>query len=131
METIAVVYNNCYGGFGLSDVALFAYNEKRTRCGLQPVKHYGKIPRTDPMLVDVVRELGKEANGFCAKLKIEDIPGEYATCFKIHEYDGLESVECDPKDLVAEQLKSLNIDEMSDNECRQTLISMIKLVNPQ
>ena len=48
------------------------------------------IPRHDPALVEVVEELGKEANGMCADLAIAEIPK--GTKYRIDEYDGNESV---------------------------------------
>jgi hypothetical protein len=49
------------------------------------------IDRTDPVLVEVVEELGEKANGFAAELKVVDIPK--GTLYRIDEYDGLESIE--------------------------------------
>lgn len=46
--------------------------------------------RTDPILVQVVEELGDKADGRCAKLYITEIPA--GTLYRIDEYDGLESV---------------------------------------
>jgi hypothetical protein len=48
------------------------------------------IERTDPVLVQVVEELGDAANGAFARLRIEELsPG---TLYRIDEYDGNESV---------------------------------------
>ena len=47
--------------------------------------------RTDPILVQVVEELGDAANGRCAKLRITEVPA--GTLYRIDEYDGFESVE--------------------------------------
>jgi hypothetical protein len=47
--------------------------------------------RADPKLIQVVEELGEEASGACAKLKIVEIPD--GIDYEIDEYDGLESVE--------------------------------------
>jgi hypothetical protein len=130
MTTIAVVYNNLHGGFGLSDIALCTYNEKRTRAGLQPVKDYDSIARTDPLLVEVVRELGNKVNDEFSDLKIKEFPVEYATCYEITQYDGLERVMCDPVALVGERLAKLDLTNMNDNECRETLSSLINLIKP-
>lgn len=46
--------------------------------------------RTNPLLIRVVEELGQEANGFAAELKIVEIPD--GTDYVIDEYDGLESI---------------------------------------
>jgi hypothetical protein len=48
------------------------------------------LDRADPVLVQVVEELGDTANGRCAKLRIEDVPA--GTLYRIDEYDGNESV---------------------------------------
>ena len=48
-----------------------------------------KIDRHDPVLVQVVEELGDKANGKYAKLAIAEVSGPY----RISEYDGFESVE--------------------------------------
>jgi hypothetical protein len=47
--------------------------------------------RTDPILVQVVEELGEKANGMCAELQIAEIPA--GTLYRIDEYDGFESIE--------------------------------------
>lgn len=44
--------------------------------------------RNNPLLVQVVEELGEEANGMCAKLKIVEVPDSVEV--EITEYDGLE-----------------------------------------
>jgi len=46
--------------------------------------------RTDPVLVEVVEELGDKANGMCAKLRIIALPA--GSKYHIHEYDGFETV---------------------------------------
>lgn len=47
--------------------------------------------RSDPILIQVIEELGKKANGMCADLAIEDLPA--GTRYRITEYDGYEGVE--------------------------------------
>lgn len=48
------------------------------------------ISRNDPFLIKVVEELGKEANGDCADLKIVEIPDDIL--WQIQEYEGIEKV---------------------------------------
>lgn len=50
----------------------------------------GDLERTDKTLIEVVEELGAEANGWAAKLKIVEIPDDVD--WYIHDYDGLESI---------------------------------------
>ncbi len=82
-----VIYNACFGGYGLSEKAKKLYNEKAGGS----VKYYGNIARHDPILVSVIEELGEEANGMCSELALIDIPEGYD--YVIDEYDGLERIE--------------------------------------
>lgn len=97
-----VVYNACYGGFGLSRAA----TEKLATMGVQGAKEHladpeavrfysysaRDISRHDPRLVQVVEEMGEDASGQCAALRVEDVgPGPVA--YRIKEHDGNEHVE--------------------------------------
>lgn len=83
-----VVINNCYGGFGLSDKAVTEY---RKLAGLSENDfQHRDLPRDDPYLVKVVKDLGPKANGAHANLKIVEIPGDVN--WHIEEYDGNEWV---------------------------------------
>ena len=113
-----IVYNACSGGFSLSEVAMRRYAEIKGepiyvgkydssyniywRVPLEERPGWGIVPpesftwsdrdfdRTDPVLVQVVEELGDLANGRYANLKIRELlPG---TRYRIDEYDGYESV---------------------------------------
>lgn len=100
-----IVYNDCYGGFGLSDEAiemyldLKGYKFKKTNRGwgsCYSVEGWddfydGNIDRSDPILIQVVETLGEKANGACANLIIEDLPK--GTLYRITEYDGYETIE--------------------------------------
>jgi hypothetical protein len=105
-----IVINSEHGGFGLSDEAMEIY---LTRKGLPFVKEQWKfgssnrfifmksddkkecyfeseIERNDPVLVQIVEEMGDEANGNYSSLKIVEIPDDVK--WYIGEYDGMESV---------------------------------------
>lgn len=101
-----IVYNKCYGGFGLSKKAVERYFELMG-WGLVAVKedygweyyhcqHSGEyfyprdLERDDPILVQVVEELGEEASGDNSELAIHELPS--GTKYRIDEYDGYESV---------------------------------------
>lgn len=116
-----VVYNACYGGFGLSEEAVKLY-AKLAGIEIYPVKNRwitfwfteepngrsieemfsqgvkdfseDSIERHDPILVQVVETLGDVASGSCAKLRIAEISGRQ---YRISEYDGSESV-IEPED---------------------------------
>lgn len=110
-----VVYNACYGGFGLSDAAIERYaelkgitlypekgrwggtiyyleprTENKKQNGLRPAFWESDLDRADPLLAQVVEELGDAANGDHGKLEIVELePGER---YVIDEYDGYERV---------------------------------------
>ena len=80
-----VVINSCYGGFGLSKTAKDLYSEIS---GNEVVFDEFVISRADPVLVQVVEELGEFADGDFAELKIVEIPD--GVDWFIQEYDGVE-----------------------------------------
>ena len=113
-----VVYNACYGGFGLSKEACQRYwdikgqqvwieqnpefisldmfnvwlvppEERLEKAYSKQTWYNNYVDRHDPVLVQVVEELGDKANGMCAELAIDEVDGPY----RIDEYDGFESVE--------------------------------------
>ena len=61
-----------------------AYNKKHS----EQTWYYGNVSRHDPILVQVVEELGKKANGDYGNLAIAEVSGSY----RIDEYDGYETV---------------------------------------
>ena len=110
-----VVYNACYGGFRISKAAVIRARELGAtwslcgadggRCTLvgevlidgeietetsffDDVSIRG-VPRHDPILIQVVEELGDEGAGRFSKLTIREVNDSY----RITEYDGLERVE--------------------------------------
>jgi len=103
-----IVINSDYGGFSLSDSAIEAYAERKGITLRKEGRHGSvlssdyyledgnewfncrEIERNDPTLVAVVEKLGKEADGFCATLKVVEIPEDVD--WEIGEYDGNEWV---------------------------------------
>lgn len=104
-----IVYNACYGGFSLSFAAVRRAREISGNSNWggpaiegdlyesgEPVENvFGMslirdVPWHDPVLVQVVEELGQKASGRCADLRIEEIPA--GSKYRIDEYDGNEKV---------------------------------------
>jgi hypothetical protein len=102
-----VVINSDYGGFNLSDEATELYAKYKgielRKAEREPGSilgtdyylgdewfNYRELARNDTALVRVVQELGEKANGFCASLKLVDIPTDVQ--WQIEEYDGNEWV---------------------------------------
>ena len=91
--TTKVVYNACYGGFGLSDEALtrmkeLGYTGDASVCYNNKYVYLYGCARHDPILVQVVEELGKKANSPASDLCIAEVSGPY----RIEEHDGSETV---------------------------------------
>lgn len=106
-----VVISTCYGGFGVSHEAFLRLRElghadalaepdfgeywsdgsgPRNRSMFMSDFLSCSTCRHDPLLVQVVEELGDAANGWAAKLEVIDIPDGVE--YTIEEYDGLEHI---------------------------------------
>jgi len=79
-----VVINTCFGGFGLSKLAV----ERLEAAGVHETGY--SIDRDNVELVRIVEELGHEADGSHASLKVVTIPDDVE--WFISEYDGSEHV---------------------------------------
>jgi hypothetical protein len=109
MEMKKIVLNGCYGGFGLSQLALkrlieLGWEEVPSHArtnnskleviinsqGEYYVNDHASEFRTHPDVIKVVEELGEKANSSHAALYIEEIPIE--NDWEIDEYDGVESL---------------------------------------
>jgi hypothetical protein len=81
-----IVINTCHGGFGLSKTALALFNERAGAI----VTNEDDIKRNNPILVEIVEQMGEAANGEFAELKVVEIPDDVE--WMIQEYDGDEWV---------------------------------------
>lgn len=81
-----IIINTCYGGFGLSKEALALFNERSGTVNT----YESDIKRNDPILVEIVEQLGEAADGGHAELKVVEIPDDVQ--WQIGEYDGNEWV---------------------------------------
>jgi len=107
-----IVINSDFGGFSLSDEAFERYltlkgiDYELKECNEYSIVtkiYYRKgqnndegllwdhdIERNDPILVQVVEEMGDKSDGTCASLKIVEIPNDVD--WEIAEYDGREHI---------------------------------------
>ena len=89
MKTQKIVISRSYSGFVLTEAMANRYNDlynENFGTDLKAEDLYAEeIPRDDPMLIQVVNELG-EGSG----LKVVEIPEDVK--WKIHDYDGIESI---------------------------------------
>ncbi len=82
-----VVINDCHGGFSLSETAQNRYKEL-TGITDKDFRIDRDVARDDPYLVQIVKELGSEADGRYAELRIVEIPADVD--WIVEEYDGRE-----------------------------------------
>lgn len=97
-DTYKVVINGCYGGFGLSQLALNTlYKNHPDMVGVyenyrgeEAMYLKDEIERHDKRLIEVIENIGSEyASGDCAELKIEEI---FIPMYRISDYDGYETL---------------------------------------
>jgi hypothetical protein len=92
---IKILYNDCYGGFNLSDAFVAEY-EKRTGKKFNDTRYYGTGPnsiRVDPVALAIFVERGSEwCSGVHAILAVRTVPATLAQYWEIEEYDGSEHV---------------------------------------
>ena len=86
MERINKYYSGWHEWLSLSKEEKDAMNKEYNALFISRSEY----DRHDPILVQVVEELGEKANGIRAKLKIVEIPDD--ANYDIDEYDGLESI---------------------------------------
>ena len=77
-----IVINTSHGGFGLSKEALALFNE---RSGTT-ITYECNIERNNPILVEIVEQLGEAADGNYAELKVVEIPDDVQ--WLIQDYGG-------------------------------------------
>ena len=101
-----VAYNSKYGGFGISHACFAKMIELGHQGAIDKKKEMDKahyewktvyledpkpeIKRHDPILIQAIEELGSEANGESAIIRIEEMADN--DHYEIEEYDGKETL---------------------------------------
>ena len=85
VKTMKIVINTCFGGFSLSKKAYEYLGLAWDGYGYKYSKN-----RTDPKLVECIENLGEDANGSFAELKVVEILNNVE--WEIEEYNGIERV---------------------------------------
>ena len=107
-----VLINGDYGGFSFTSRTINLFKERTGR----PAEEYLDITefRADPAMIQVYKDLGERTENPDLYLKI--IRPGYEQCWRIHEYDGAESIEYDEAAFQLLQLKAALRAILSDNK---------------
>jgi hypothetical protein len=127
MVLMNVLYNRCYGGFGLSEEALVLYNKYCTEAGIPIVEDDSSIKRHDPILFRVFGELGNKVNGGCSRIKSVEINAEYEKFYRIMDYDGMESVVIDIDRYKVYKITEILDSDLSDSQKFEEIRKIIAL----
>jgi len=120
-EYIRVLYNACYGGYGISKEGMEEINKRvekkyETDCNLC----YGVLNRMNPVVLEVYDLLGSDRfSDKHAKIREQKIKAPYKNFIYIKEYDGLESVLVNTHDYKIHSI--LDSKEMTDKDKVKTL----------
>jgi len=117
--TLGVAINRCYGGFNLSDKAV---EELRKRIGDPKIQSYSfqsyddKYNRHHPVLIEVIKEIGKEADGPFSKIEIDYIEEKYRDHYSIKEYDGMEDISIQYHKYQMDKIKEILKSDVDNDE---------------
>lgn len=126
-EYVEVVINNKHGGFSLSKDAQRLYTE---RSGIKYDQYNRHACRHDPILIGVIKELGKDADrNSSTSLSVEKIPLEFKDCYRIDEYDGLETIDLSSHLLVGHLIKNMDVVNMYSDDADCQLLNLQKIMN--
>jgi len=94
-ELIPILFNNCYGGYMISEKALNEYNKRKLKLDEKFIKitNCSFIKRIDPILFNIYKEFDpKDFNVNYSLITHQYIKKIYEKYYTINEYDGLECV---------------------------------------
>ena len=123
--TTPMIINDSYGGFGFSDLAIAEYNKRVSDEGKISQSQFVSGWRFDPVMIQIVEELGDQASDKYASLKIVNVLTKYVSDYiDITEYDGKESFRYDTNAYQLDQIKRI----VSSTDDSTTQIQQIKKV---
>ena len=114
------MYNACYGGFSFSQSAAEEYSKRTGANG------HTTVDRTDPVMIDICKMMGSNADGLFSSIKIAYIPYQYKEHFLIAEYDGYETVNIDYNGYTLDKITDvLHAESISNDTKIQTMLEIL------
>ena len=107
-----VVYNDCHGGFDLSEEGMAEYNHRTSQ-----LTYPEGISRDDPVLLHMVETIDPAViNSKNSRLTIKEFPVAFRDFLEWREYDGKESVRVDYHKYIVHTVKSVLEADVSAEE---------------
>jgi hypothetical protein len=107
-----VVYNDCHGGFDLSEQGMAEYNHRTSQ-----LTYPDGISRDDPVLLHMVETMDPAViNSKNSRLRIKEFPIAFRNFLVWSEYDGKESVRVDYHKYIVHTAKSILEADVSAEE---------------
>jgi len=95
-EEIEILYNTTFGGWGITEKVKELYKSKNGNVDLlEDHLPYDVSYRTDPILIEIYKELGDDFDDTYHKTKLKRIPKKYENYYDIDEENGREYVNID------------------------------------
>ncbi len=132
-ETVEVLYNTKYGGFGVSEKAEELYVKYKKEADPEVVigpLEFIHFARTSPFWLRVFHELGDEFNSPYCKAAVKVIPKRYRYFYRIDEYDGKETVLIDHQKYELDQIKTILKSTDSNDEKIRQMVRFVELKGP-
>lgn len=126
-----ILLNECFGGFRLSDKALEEYNNKlrelnQNHENLYHTQIYKLEHRMNPILIDIVKKLGNDANTQNSHITIKQINSTLKDYIKIDIYDGFESIYINNELYTKNMIKYILNSNINDSE---KIIKIKQIIN--
>jgi len=107
-----VIYNDCHGGFDLSEKGMAEYNHRTSQ-----LTYPDGISRDDPVLLHMVETMDPAViNSKNSRLTIKEFPIAFRDFLVWSEYDGKESVRVDYHNYIVHTVKSVLEADVSAEE---------------
>jgi hypothetical protein len=107
-----VIYNDCHGGFDLSEQGMTEYNHRTSQ-----LTYPDGISRDDPVLLHMVETMDPAViNSKHSRLRIKEFPIAFRDFLVWSEYDGKESVRVDYHAYMVHTVKSILEADVSAEE---------------
>jgi hypothetical protein len=121
-----MLINTCYGGFTFSKMACDMYAEKtHLTIDMHCVDLMTEI-RYDPIMIDIVKTIGNEANGKYTSITIINVYEDLKDYITVDEYDGMESISYDVDKYIKDTITKIAYSTKSSDDKIEEIKNILK-----